>query len=185
MLLEFLDKELTNEDREILENEVLEAEIFQAIKDLNSNKSPGIDGIPNDFYLKYWDIIKPEVSKVIINIINGAMLQENQKRAIIALIPKDGDLTDLKSWRPISLICSDVKIVAKILAMRLYPLMPSLISENQYCVNSKSIVQCNSKLRDIMYYANDNNLSGALINLDWEKAFDRVDWGFLIKIMEN
>ena len=184
-LLEFLDRKLSDEDRKVLENEVLETEIFQAIKFLNSNKSPGIDGIPNDFYLKYWDIIKSEVSKVIINIINGTMLQENQKRAIIALIPKDGDLTALKSWRPISLICSDVKIVAKILAMRLYPLMPSLISENQYCVNSKSIVQCNSKLRDIMYYANENNLSGALINLDWEKAFDRVDWGFLTKIMEK
>ena len=91
-------------------------------------------------------------------LINGTMLQEKQKRAIIALIPKDGDLEALKSWRPISLICSDVKIVAKILAMRLYPLMPSIISENQYCVNSKSIVQCNSKLRDMMYYSNENNL---------------------------
>ena len=47
-LLEFLDRKLSDEDRKVLENEVFETENFQAIKFLNSNKSPGIDGIPND-----------------------------------------------------------------------------------------------------------------------------------------
>ena len=78
-----------------------------------------------------------------------------------------------------------MKIIAKILAIRLNPLMPNIISENQYCVNKKSIVECNCKIRDIMYYSGINNISGALVNLDWEKAFDRVDWRFLIKIMEK
>ena len=156
-----------------------------AIKSLNSNKSPGIDGLPNEFYLKFWDIIKKELCKVIKNIINGHLLQGNQKRAIITLIPKDGELNLLKSWRPVSLICSDVKIVAKILAKRLNPLMPNIISNNQYCVNSRTIVECNSKIRDVLYYAGNNMMSGALINLDWEKAFDRVDWGFLMKIMDK
>ena len=183
--LQFLDTKISEIERHTLEKEISETEIFNAVKSLNCKKSPGIDGIPNDFYIKYWDIIKNEVSKIVKNIVNGLFLQGSQKRAIITLIPKDGDLTTLRSWRPISLICSDVKIVAKILAMRLNPLMPNLISENQHCVNSKSIVHCNAKIRDIIYYANKNNLSGALINLDWEKAFDRVDWGFLIKIMKK
>ena len=183
--LQFLDCKLTEVDKQSLGKEVTEEEIANAVKFLNCNKSPGIDGIPNDFYLKYWDIIHKEVSQVITSIINGLFLQGNQKRAIITLIPKDGDLTQLKSWRPISLICSDVKIVAKVLAMRLYPLMPRIISENQHCVNSKSIVHCNGKIRDIIYYANENRLTGALVNLDWEKAFDKVDWNFLIKIMKK
>ena len=63
--------------------------------------------------------------------------------------------------------------------------MPDLISENQYCVYKKSIVECNMQIRDLMYYAGTNNLTGALINLDWEKAFDRVSWDFLIKIMKK
>ena len=79
----------------------------------------------------------------------------------------------------------DVKIVAKILANRLKPIMPNIISENQYYVNGKSIVDCNNKMRDILYYVNSNNISGALINLDWEKAFDRVDWTFLTKILKK
>ena len=112
-------------------------------------------------------------------------MQGKQRQALITLIPKDGDLKLLKSWRPISLICSDVKIIAKILAIRLKPLMPKIVSKNQYCVNERTIVDCNCKLRDILYYASTNNTTGALVNLDWEKAFDRVDWGFLMKILKK
>ena len=51
---------------------------------------PGLDGIPIEFYLKYWDIIKPEMIDVITNIINGTCLNDNQRKAIITLIPKEG-----------------------------------------------------------------------------------------------
>ncbi|CAL4092251.1 unnamed protein product, partial [Meganyctiphanes norvegica] len=151
----------------------------------NIKKSPGIGGIQNEFYLEYWDAIHNKLSLVINNVNNGQMLQGKQKHAIITLIPKDVDQTILKSWRPISLICSDVKIIAKIIAIRLNPLLPNIISENQYCVNKRTIVKCNCKITDIMYYAGINNITGALDNLDGEKTFDRVDWGFLIKIMEK
>ena len=63
--------------------------------------------------------------------------------------------------------------------------MPDLISKDQYCTNDRSIVECNVQMRDILYYAGSNNLSGAIINLDWEKAFDRVSWEFLVKIMRK
>ena len=89
----------------------------------------------------------------------------------------------LKSWRPVSLICCDVKIVAKILARRFKPLMYSLLSDNQFCMEGKSIIDCNTEIRDIMYYSGKQNLTGAVINIDWEKAFDRVNWKFLRKIL--
>ena len=183
--LQFVDPKLSGNDTNVLESNVTDQEIFKAINDMNVNKSPGIDGIPIEFYSKYWSIIHVELSEIIRNMINGKELQSNQRKAIITLIPKDGDNSLLKSWRPISLICSDVKIVAKILANRLNPIMPNIISENQFCVNGKSIVDCNSTMRDILYYSNVNNLTGAFINLDWEKAFDKVDWKFLIKIMKK
>ena len=71
---------------------------------------------------------------IIVNIINGENLQENQRKAILVLIHKDGEPNVLKNWRPISLICTDVKIVAKILARRLKSKMNEIISHNQYCV---------------------------------------------------
>ena len=77
--LNFLDEKLTSEDKEELEKEVSEIEIFIAVKVLNSKKSPGIDGIPNDFYYKYWNIIKTEVSDVVRHIIKGLLLQGKKK----------------------------------------------------------------------------------------------------------
>ena len=76
-----------------------------------------------------------------------------------------------------------MKIVAKILAKILKSLMYSLISENQFCVQGKSIVDCNTKIRDILYYSGSTNKTGAVLNIDWEKAFDRVDWEFLRKVL--
>ena len=184
--LNLVINKLTDNEISILESNVTNNEIFRAIKAMNTNKAPGLDGIPIEFYLYYWDIIKNEFVQVIQNIVNGMLLNETQRKAIITLIPKEGgDLEALKSWRPVALICCDVKIVAKILARRLKPLMYSLISENQYCVEGRSINECNCKIRDTLYYLGTNNETGAIINIDWEKAFDRVNWDFLIKVMRR
>ena len=150
--LQFVNKTLTVQERTLLEKEITQAEIHKAIKLMNLNKAPGIDGIPVEFYLDYWDIIKNELSEIIINIAKGILLGDTQRNAIITLFPKEGNLALLKTWRSISLICCEVKIVSKILARRLDPLLYSLLSENQYCVLGRSIVDCNTKIRDVMYY---------------------------------
>ena len=184
----FLDliKDVLNDlDKDTLGNEITEDEILNAIKGLNSNKSPGIDGIPAEFYVKFWDIIKIELMEMIRNVINGTLLSSSQRNAIITLLPKGGDLKLMKTWRPISLICCDVKIISKILANRIKPLMSNIISSNQYCVNGRTITDCNNELRDILYYYGETKSTGAIINLDWEKAFDRVNWNFFIKIMKK
>ena len=130
----------------------------------------GIDGIERvkvAITFEKRDIIKSEVIIIVKNIINGTLLQNHQKKAIITLLPKGGDPTLLKTWRPISLICSDVKIISKILANRIKPILKNIISPDQYCVNGKTISECNSKLRDSLYYYGKNKSSGAIINLDW------------------
>ena len=147
------------------------------MKDMNNNKSPGIDGLPIEFYRKFWKFVKNDVSEVLLNMIKGENLQENQRKARLVLIYKEGEPNQLKNWRPISLICTDVKVVAKVLARRLKFVMDKIISKNQYCVQSRTISDCTCKIRDTLYYLNEKNSTGAVINLDcdWEKAFDRVN----------
>ena len=187
IFLNYITDKLSNNDKEILGSEITDEEIFNAVKSLSTNKAPGIDGIPIEFYQKFWKIIKNEVTQIIKNIITGTLLLNNQRKAIITLLPKGGDLdlNLLKSWRPISLICCDTKIISKILANRIKPFMTQLISNNQYCVNGRTITKCNTELRDTLYYYGENKSTGAIINLDWEKAFDRVNWIFLINIMKK
>ena len=80
----------------------------------------------------------------------------SQKKANITLIPKGGDKSLLK-------------IISKILANKLKPLIPNLLSNIQYCVDGKTITSCNTQIRDTLYYYGRNKSMGAIINLDWKK----------------
>ena len=113
IFLNYITDKLSNNDKEILGSDITDEEIYNAVKSLSTNKAPGIDGIPIEFYQKFWKIIKNEVTQIIKNIITGTLLLNNQRKAIITLLPKGGDLdlNLLKSWRPISLICCDTKII--------------------------------------------------------------------------
>ena len=78
----------------------------------------------------------------------------------------------------------DCKIITKILTNRIKRFLDLFISPEQFvCVKGQSINKCNVLLRDVIFYANEQNVTAALINLDWAKAFDRVNHGFLFKIL--
>ena len=110
-------------------------------------------------------------------------MSSTQKTAIVTLNPKDENCELLSNMRPISLTTCDYKIFTKILSNRLKLVIPKIISPEQYCCPDKSIVDCNAIVRDIVYYCSTENMQGAIINLDWSKAFDRVDNDFLRKVM--
>ena len=164
--MNLIDRKLNENDCEILEKCIFDSEIYNAIAKMNRNKSPGLDGLPIEFYLKFWKVIKKELVEVIRNIAKGMELEEKQRKAVITLIHKEGEMDKLKNWRPISLICTDVKIVAKILALRLGNVMEKIISRNQFCVPNRTIIECTNNIRDTVCYFNQNNITGAVINLD-------------------
>ena len=119
------------------------------------------------------------------NSLSGQGLTETQRKAIIILIFKGGDCELISSWRPISLICVDAKIISKLLAARIKPFLNKCVSREQYCGSEDSIIDCNNTTRDILTYISNTNVTGALINIDLQKAFDSVDHQFLYKILEK
>ena len=81
---------------------------------------------------------------------------------------------------------TDYKILATVLATRLKPLLPKVINEDQTCgIPGRSIFQNLFRLRDIAYDASINGGDVIMINLDQEKAFDKVDRSFLFKTMSQ
>ncbi|CAL4115984.1 unnamed protein product, partial [Meganyctiphanes norvegica] len=86
---------------------------------------------------------------------------------------------------PISLICVDTKLLSKLIAHRVKKVLYKCVSQEQYCGKEKSIVECNNTTRDLFYYINENKETGALINIDLQKAFDSVDHSFLFKVMRQ
>ena len=82
---------------------------------MENDKSPGIDGTPVEFYKTFYDTLENDLIQLYNNIlfIEKSITNAMQK-AIITLIPKNGDLNKLKHWRPISLLCTDYKILTKV-----------------------------------------------------------------------
>ncbi|CAM4688665.1 unnamed protein product [Lepidochelys kempii] len=150
-----------------------------------TNKSLGMDGLTVEFYRAFWDILGPDLVTVWAESLQSGVLPLSCRRAVLTLLPKKGDLRDLRNWRPISLLSTDYKIVAKAISLRLGSVMADVIHPDQtYTVPGRSIFDNLFLVRDLLELGRRDGLSFALLSLDQEKAFDRVDHGYLLSTLQ-
>ena len=68
---------------------------------MENQKSPGIDGIPIEFYKENYDLLEDDLYQLYTNIFfQEKYSPTTMKQAIITLLPKKDDLEQLKNWRP-------------------------------------------------------------------------------------
>ena len=177
---------VTNEQKDLCDGPITKEECIFAIKSMENFKSPGIDGLPVEFYKIFWN----DVSDLLINSFNHSYtkgeLSITQKQGIITLLPKkDRDTRLLKNWRPISLLNCDYKILTKCLAARLKQVLPHIIHPNQNGFLKNRYIGSNIRLLfDIIDHLEENNEPGMIFSIDFEKAFDTVSWEFLNKCLD-
>ena len=158
-----------------------EVECTSALRDFNSNKTPGTDGLPAEFYRFFW----PDICHDLIASYNYAFqhgtMSISQRRSIISLIPKKGkDKTILENLRPISLLNVDYKILTKVVANRIEKILPLLINPDQTgYVKSRYIGENVRLINDIINYTDRLNQKGIALFLDFKKAFDSIEWSYL------
>ena len=91
----------------------------------------------------------------------------------------------IKNWRPISLLNVAYKIGSAAIANRIKTVLPELINEDQTGFMSGRYIGDNLRLiYDMIAYLKEKNLPGLLLNIDFEKAFDSVDWKFMFKVLK-
>ena len=153
-ILNLITNKINEIERQNCDEEISIEELTNALKGMNRNKSPGIDGITVEFYIKFWDKLKHLLHKVIISIQEEQQLSRSMKKGIISLFyKKKGDKTDIKCFRPISLLNVDYKIISKALANRLKLVMESIISPEQTCcVPGRDIADNIMSIRDVIDY---------------------------------
>ena len=157
-----------------------ENEILKIVKSLKKNKTPGEDGLPSEFYQVFWTDIKHYLINSFQYSYEVGELSITQKRGILSLIPKKSDPLRLKNWRPISLLNQDYKILAKLVAERIKLSLPYLIDTDQNgFIKGRFIGQNITSLVDILQFVEDNDISALLISIDYEKAFDKLEWSFI------
>ena len=152
---------------------------------LRRNKSPGPDGIPAEFYQYFWYLIQ-DLYFDFISAVENSALPDGKNTSITSLIFKNkGDISHLAYYRPIALMNVDVKILTKLRSRRLVPVLPTIIHESQTSVFGRTIGDNIHVVRDIIDLANRNDEEAALLFLDQEKAFDRVNHNFLYKVLKK
>ena len=111
---------LTNEEQSLCEGRLTQTECLEALKKMESDKMPGIDGLPAEFYKVFWKNISSFLISALNYAFDSGCLSVTQRRGVIKLIPKkDAELYFIKNWRPITLLNTDYKIAAKSIANRI------------------------------------------------------------------
>lgn len=161
-------------------------ELNKCLKSFKKGKSPGQDGLPLEFYLTFWDILAPDLLSVFMDFEGLDRLPDSFRAGIVTLVKKKGDKTDMTNWRPITLLNLDCKLFSKLLASRMSLFLKDLIHPDQSCaIPGRKITDSLVLIRDTICYARDRKIRLVVLNLDFEKAFDRVSHQYLFKVLQK
>lgn len=94
----------TDASKSQLEGFLTFSELSSAVLELNSGRSPGLDGLSAEFYKGFWNVLGQDLYRVFLESFNQGVLPLSCHRAELTLIPKKGDLGYLKNWRPVSIL---------------------------------------------------------------------------------
>lgn len=122
---------LKEEHRLGLERPFTEKEVLAALKSMEEDKAFGPDGFPTKFLKTCWDFVEKEVMEVFEAFYSKNQWSKSLSTTFITLIPKKKDASEVKDFRPISLVGCLYKVLAKTLAIRLKGVMSNVILETQ------------------------------------------------------
>ena len=153
---------LSNEEQIEMENDLTMEEIKRVIKLFSRNKTPGDDGFSVEFYEAFLDLLGGNLLDCYNEAFHENQLSISQRRGIISLIPKsEENLNEITCWRPITLLNVDYKILARIVATRIEPSLPSLIHSDQTgFIKERYIGQNIRLLDDLMNFTDANKITG-------------------------
>jgi hypothetical protein len=155
---------------------------------MGPTKAPGPDGFPALFYQTHWEFLETEICQAIRSFLQGGSLPDGFCDSVIVLIPKVTSPEHLKNFRPISLCNVIYKIASKVLANRLKLILPFVVSENESAFvhgrlltdNALIAYECFHTIRQQrlkwLYFA---------LKVDMMKAYDRVEWNFLLGCLQK
>lgn len=167
-----------------MESPFSEEEIRNAIFESYADGAPGPDGFSFMFYHHFWELIKEDFMRLVRDFEVGGLNLDRLNYAIITLVPKEPDAKLLKKFRPTSLLNCSFKIFGKALNNRLIRVADRLIAKNQTAfIKGRFILVSVVAAHEIIHDIHKNKEKGIVLKLDYEKAYDRVSWSFLEKML--
>ena len=169
--------------------EFSELEVKEALNQMAPLKASGPDGMPPLFYQHFWSTMQHDVTSAILSWLNSGILPEPINHTLITLIPKIDNPKLVSNFCPISICNVLYKIYSKVLANRLKKFLPSLITEHQSAFAKDRLILDNIMVAfetlHHMKHHNSGKHGYMAIKLDISKAYDRIEWVYLEKLMEK
>ncbi|GJZ26683.1 RNA-directed DNA polymerase, eukaryota [Tanacetum coccineum] len=179
-------KTISEDQSQDLEREVSKQEIKTAVWGCGTDKSPGPDGFSFGFYRHFWPVIEHDVYMAVNHFFIHGEIPPGCNSSFIALIPKVPDANLVKDFRPISLIGSIYKIIAKILSNRLVNVLGDIVNEVQSAfIAERQMLDGPFILNEILQWCTKKKKKTLIFKVDFEKAFDSIRWDFLDDVLKE
>jgi hypothetical protein len=166
--------------------------LHRALGGTANGKAPGSDGLTYEAYKAFWGALAQPLADCFNEAFADAsaepLLTPSQRQGVITLLHKGGDkpVDDVASYRPITLLNSDVKLLARVLVSRITPGLECVVDRTQTGFLPGRWVGDN-----VLYhleefdYCQAEGVPGCVLFLDFEKAYDRLDRGWLYRCVER
>lgn len=160
-------------------------ELWETLRGMNDASAPGPDGIPLSFYKALFPVLKTPLLRLINTFLDEGLRPHSFCTGRIFLILKQGgDPAEPSSYRPITLLNADYKVVATLLARRISTTLPHIVSLAQTCsVPGRTGFSALSLTRDLFTFATRTGIAGCFVSIDQAKAFDRVEHRYLLAVL--
>lgn len=184
-----IQPQITSDHMNLLLAPYGEEEFKSALFFMHSDKFPGLDGMNAAFYQHHWDIVKRDLVAMCLKVIRERSMSPKFHQTCIVLIPKKQVPETVSDLRPIALCNVAYKIVAKMIANHLKMLLPDIISVNQSAFIPNRLITNNIIVAYEMLHYLKRKKKGkhglAALKVDISKAYNRMEWGYLEKVMEK
>lgn len=184
--LDSIQKRLSVDEQASLDAEATVDEILNVIKSSGGGTCPGIDGLSSEFYKKFSKNLAIILKSVFRFLFSQENIPKDFSKGIVTLIYKKGDTSELKNYRPITLLNADYKILTKLIALRLKETSEKLVGPAQFAFLAKRQVS-DSVMTTQLAIASQikKEKPGFILSLDNEKAYDRVVHTWIWKTLER
>ena len=108
--LSFVQQRLSSAERDLCEGSLTLAECKAVLDGMSHGKTPGLDGLPAEFYQRFWSLVGQDYVDTMNYCYTSGRLSASQRSGLVTLLYKRGDRSEMKNWRPITLLCVDYKI---------------------------------------------------------------------------